>query len=177
MSAVAKVKESPMEFTHQTARLLHREHMAASDLLRRLEGLLSGHAPDTPADAAEPAVGNLLVDLAAALEGEIVHHFDFEEETLFPLLEEDGDGAICALLREEHGVIRPLLVQVAALARGARGEGFTPESWRALHRLGFELVERLGDHIEKEEMGLVPMIDALLGEDQDRELALAHAAA
>lgn len=166
-----------MEFTHHTARLLHREHMAARDLLRRLESLLSRHAPDAPADPAEPAVGTLLADLAAALEGEVVNHFDFEEEALFPLLEEDGSGAICALLGDDHVVIRPLLAQVAALARGARSQGFTPESWRGFHRLGFELVERLGDHIEKEEMGLVPMIDDLLDEARDRELALAHAEA
>jgi hemerythrin-like domain-containing protein len=161
---------------HQTARLLHDEHMAASGLLKRLEGLLATHAPTDPPDAADPAVNALLGDLAAALEGEIVRHFDFEEETLFPLLAAEGDGAVGELLGEEHVVIRPLMAEVAALARGARSDGFMPESWRTLHRLGNELVDRLGDHIQKEEMGLVRIVDELLGDEQDSELALAHAA-
>ena len=40
-----------------------------------------------------------------------------------------------------------------------------------------ELVERLVSHIQKETMALLPLLDDLLDEDTDRELAMAYASA
>ncbi len=44
-----------------------------------------------------------------------------------------------------------------------------------LKRGALELVERLVAHIQKETMALLPMLEDLLDEDSDRELAFAYA--
>lgn len=164
-----------MEFQRQTTRRLHNEHAAAAALLDRLEDLLARQGRGAPADAAEPGVGLLLGDLAVHLESESVRHFDFEEEHLFPRLRASGEGGIADLLDEEHRSIRPLAARLATLARGGRAEGFASESWAEFHRLGFELVETLGAHIQKEEMGLLPLLDDLLEDEADADLAASYA--
>jgi hemerythrin-like domain-containing protein len=164
-----------MELSRRTTRLLHDEHVAALALLDRLDGLLARHRPGTPADAADSGVGRLLGDLVVHLETESGRHFDFEEEHLFPRLREFGDGFIADLLGQEHTAIRPLAARLAALAREARGGAFSPESWAEFHRLGVELVERQMAHIQKEEMGLLPLLDDLLEEQADADLAATYA--
>ncbi len=164
-----------MELSRQTTRLLHNEHTAAVALLDRLEGLLARQRADAPADAADPGVGLLLGDLVVHLESESGRHFDFEEEHLFPRLREFGDGFIAELLGQEHSVIRPLAARLAVLAREARGGAFSAESWVEFHRLGAELVERQMAHIQKEEMGLLPLLDDLLEDETDADLAATYA--
>ena len=39
-----------------------------------------------------------------------------------------------------------------------------------------ELIERMVSHIDKETLALLPMVDDLLDEEADRELAFAYAA-
>jgi hemerythrin-like domain-containing protein len=163
-----------MELKRRTTRLLHDEHRAASALLERLDGLLERQPPDHAPDCAEPGVKRLLGDLASHLEGTIRRHFDFEEEHLFQLVRDAGAGAMADLLDEEHVVIRPLLQRVGSLAGAARDGGFGAEDWVRFHDLGLELVERLKAHIEKEEMGLEPLLDDLLEEAADADLAAAH---
>ena len=164
-----------MEFQRQTTRRLHDEHVAAAALLDRLEGLLARHGLGAPVDAADPGVGLLLGDLAVHLESESMRHFDFEEEHLFPRLRASGEGGIADLLDDEHSSIRPLAARLVTLAREGRAAGFAAESWSEFHRLGFELVERLGAHIEKEEMGLLPLLDDLLEDEADADLAASYA--
>jgi len=164
-----------MELSRQTTRLLHDEHAAAVALLDRLDALLARHRPGTPADAADPGVGLLLGDLVAHLETESGRHFDFEEAHLFPRLREFGDAFIADLLGQEHTAIRPLAARLAALAREGRAGAFSAESWAEFHRLGAELVERQMAHIQKEEMGLLPLLDDLLEEEADAELATIYA--
>ena len=48
--------------------------------------------------------------------------------------------------------------------------------WEALKRGVLELVERLVSHIQKEEMALLPLLDDLLDDETDRQLAFAYAA-
>ena len=68
-------------------------------------------------------------------------------------------------------MIEPLMQRIAELAREARANEFTAESWSEFVRLGGELLERLLAHIEKEEMGLLPELEDVLEADADAELA------
>lgn len=157
-------------FTRQTTRILHDEHMAVVNLLDRLDSVLRGTGTTAAPDSMDSTVGTLLGDLAVALEGEVAGHFAFEENDLFPLLADAGEGALGEALTEEHAVIVPVARRVAALARAARVDGFTDETWRAFRRLGAELVERLTDHARKEDMGFLPALEDVLDEEQDKVL-------
>lgn len=165
-----------MDFERETTRLLHDEHMAALALLARLQALLGRHGPGEPPDPGESEVSLLLGDLIATLETETVGHFRFEEESVFPRLAEAGDGTLGDMLNEEHEVILPLIHRLTGLAREARGSTFTAESWQTFHRLGGEFAQRLGDHIDKEEMGLLPLVEEVIDDEQDRDLAAQHPA-
>lgn len=160
-----------MQFESHISRRLHEEHDANLDLLARFEKLVA-RVPDQPppSDAWAP----LARALAAGLELEVARHFDFEEQELFPRLAAAGEAGICELLAEEHKTIRAVADTLPAQLRASLDAGFTPAGWRALRTAGLELAERLRGHIQKEEMGLLPAIDALLGDEIDRELAAAY---
>ncbi len=166
-----------MDFSRQVPRLLHEEHAATISLLDRLEGVLAKAGPKTPADTSDNDIHRLLGELAANLENETGRHFDFEEGHLFARLNEMGDGFIAELLTEEHNAIRPLADTLAAMARTARSDGFSVEAWRDFHQYGMELVERQVAHIQKEEMGLLPILEDLLDDDVDADLATEYAMA
>jgi len=51
-----------------------------------------------------------------------------------------------------------------------------PAAAAALKRLMLELVERQVAHIQKESMALLPVLDDLLDDETDRQLAFAYAA-
>ncbi len=57
------------------------------------------------------------------------------------------------------------------MARGTRDNTLDDETWSEFRRLGIELIERLVSHIQKEEMGLLPMIETLIDDEQDAELS------
>ena len=110
------------------------------------------------------------------LEHDIDRHFVFEEQELFPRLIEAGDGGIAGLLTEEHEAIRAVAAELLPLARAAPAAGLDVAGWEALKRGVLELVERLVSHIQKEEMALLPLLDDLLDDETDRQLAFAYAA-
>lgn len=165
-----------MEPTKQAMRMLHREHVTVIDLLRRLSQLLSQYDSSNPPAEDNTIAGDFLSQLRGALINEIERHFQFEEDALFPLLEEDGEEDLSDLLREDHIVLVPIIRAVAEAIAGAQTSGFSVANWAAFHPLAGELADRLTDHAEKEEMSLVPLLDDLLEDDQDAELAAAYAA-
>lgn len=154
-----------METNRQVSRLLDDEHRTLLELLGRLENAIVRHERQ-----ALPALARALLP---QLEREFGRHFDFEEHELFPLLAEAGDGAIAALLTEEHESIRAVAAELLPLARAAAEGG--PEAPELFRRLGLELVERQAAHIQKETMALLPLLDDLLDEETDRRLAFEHA--
>lgn len=164
-----------MDFARHVTRILHDEHMATVALLGRMQERIMALRQGSPPDAAEPEMNRLLRDVASAIDAEVKSHFSFEEEALFPRLEESGDGGIGELLTEEHRVALPIGEKLVALARAAREDGFSAESWAEFHRLTGEFVERMISHIQKEEMGLLPILDNIIDEDQDTELSTAYA--
>jgi len=154
----------------QVSRMLDDEHRASIALLGQVEQLLSRNA------RFDPAAAGLMRQLVRLLENDVDRHFDFEEQQLFPRMSEGGDGGMASLLQEEHGAIREVCAELLPLARQAAGGAIDDAGWSALRPLGLELVERQVAHIQKETMALLPLLDDLLDEEADRELAFAYTA-
>ena len=156
-----------MDLNTRIARQLHDEHVAVISLMDKLQEFVGKDQPDTT----DSQISNFLGDLKVVIEGEVTDHFKFEEDDLFPILNDEGDGDMSDLLSEEHDVILPLGLELAAAIEVVRSEGFTADSWQSFKQYGAEFSDRLRDHANKEEMGLVPLIDDLLEADVDANLA------
>jgi hemerythrin-like domain-containing protein len=155
-----------MTFAHRVTQMLHDEHMASVTMLNDLETLLATSGRTAP-DTSSATVAATLAGIAEAIEGEVTSHFAFEEEQLFTRLAEFGDAAIGEHLSEEHRAILPLGEGLAQMARSAMAAGFTPESWDGFRLGAAELIERMLDHIQKEEMALLPILDDVLDAETD----------
>jgi hemerythrin-like domain-containing protein len=160
-----------MQFEYQISRSIHDEHQNTITYLEKLETELLKHSHDKAPDLSEGDLGSIIWQLIPLVEEEIGVHFQFEEESIFPILDTAGDSGITFLLTEEHRTILPLGERLMELARGTRDNTLDHETWSELRRLGIELIERLVSHIQKEEMGLLPMIETLIDEEQDAELS------
>jgi len=86
-----------------------------------------------------------------------------------------GDGDMATLLVEEHDAIREVARELAPLTQAAAAGTLDAAGWRTLRSGALEMVERQVAHIQKETMALLPLLDDLLDEDDDRELAFAYA--
>lgn len=159
-----------MQFDTHTNRRLFEEHVAVIDLLARVEARLTGRAGAYPPAPGDDTWASLARTLVAAIEGEVARHFAFEEERLFPLLHDAGDGDLAMLLLEEHGTIRAVAEPVAALARRSIASPLAAADWQALRTHGLELCERLASHAQKEDLSLLPALEGLLDADADRAL-------
>lgn len=162
-----------MNGQRQVSRLLEDEHRANLDLLGRLEQRM----PRWPR-AAGPADGELqtmLGHLVRNLQHDTGRHFDFEEAELFTRMADSGDGDMAVLLREEHEAIRELAAELLPLAEAAVGGTLDAEGWQNLKRATLEMVERQVAHIQKEGMALLPLLDDLLDDETDQQLAFAYA--
>jgi hemerythrin-like domain-containing protein len=144
----------------QVCRRLHDEHVEVIALCGRLEASLAAGRRDAA----------LMRSAAAALTGEVERHFAFEEAELFPRLRAAGEADLVELLLEEHATVRDAAREFIA------GVADDPLAAR-LKPLGLEVAERLASHAQKEEMSLLPVLEDLLDEETDHELAAAYAAA
>lgn len=154
----------------QVSRILDEEHRNNIALLGKVEQALSR------ASRYDPGLAGLIGQFVGALENDIERHFRFEEEELFPRMTDAGDGGMAALLTEEHEAIREVAAELLPLATQAAAGAIDEAGWSALRRNALELVERQVSHIQKETMALLPLLDDLLEEADDRELAFAYAA-
>ena len=159
----------------QISHTLDTEHRSSLDLLGRVEQAFA-RAPRGGA-ARDPEFNKLAAAFGRLIEQDIARHFDFEERELFPLMAQAGEGDIAELLREEHDAIRAVAGEILPLARTAAAGTLDASGLDALKRLALEMVERQVAHIQKETMALLPLLDDLLDEDIDRELAFAYASA
>ncbi len=162
-----------MSFSRLVSQALDSEHRANLDLLGRVE--LAFARASRAGMARDADLGQLAGALARQIEEDVGRHFDFEERELFPLLADAGEGNIGALLAEEHEAIRAVAAELLPRARAAAAGTLDAVGWDALKRGALELVERQVTHIQKETMALLPMLDDLLDEDADRELAMIYA--
>jgi hemerythrin-like domain-containing protein len=130
----------------------------------------------TAASAASPEMTQLAAALARLLEQDIGRHFDFEERELFPRMDDAGEGDIASLLKEEHEAIRAVALEILPLVRQAAQGGLDIDGWRRLRPAAMEMIERQVAHIQKETMALLPLLEDLLDDETDRELAFDYAA-
>jgi hemerythrin-like domain-containing protein len=156
-------------FNNRVSQTLHDEHRATVALMERLEHLIARNARGLP-DTGDRTVAQLLAELSTAVEADVAHHFDFEEQRLFTFLEEFGDSAIGAHLTSEHQAMRPLGKRVATLAREAGARGFDGATWDEFRRLGQELCERMLMHVQKEEMALLPLLEESMDSETEARL-------
>ncbi len=163
-----------MDFSRQVSHALDDEHRANLELLGRVEQAFV-RAPRSGA-ARDPELARAARAFAGHLQEDIRRHFEFEERELFPRLAAAGEGDIAGLLEEEHDAIRAVAADVLPLALAAAAGTIADADFQTLKRATLELIERQVAHIQKETMGLLPMLDLLLDEDTDRDLALAYAA-
>lgn len=156
-------------FSKRVCQALHEEHRATIGLTERIAALLDRHRRGR-ADAGDDATRLLLREIPAAMDADVARHFDFEEAQLFTHLAVAGDGAIGAHLTDEHDVMRPLGRELAGLARAATAGGFDETGWQAFRRVGEELCGRLLEHVQKEEMVLLPLLEESLDSETDTRL-------
>jgi hemerythrin-like domain-containing protein len=163
--------ETTVTMSSQVSRMLDDEHAANVALLCQLQLATSRCA------SFDATHRPLMAQVVRLLEHEVGRHFGFEEEQLFPRLQESGDGGLALLLQEEHESIRAVGADLLPLARNAAGGTIDDAGWTRLRPLALELAERLTAHIDKETQALLPLVDDLLEEETDRELAFAYSAA
>jgi len=159
-----------MLYERAVSRTMHDEHETVRMALGKLEAVvLRPHRADVP-DQPDTLIARTLTEIKALLRNEVAAHFQFEEDELFPRLEADGEGGLVELLTHEHREITPLVDRLAALADKAPDGAFAQADWTAFKAVGQDVIVRLMDHIEKEEAGLVPLLDDLIDEETDAAL-------
>lgn len=157
-------------YLRQVSRALDEEHRATLDLLDRVE-----RAFPRPGESRAADLGGLVGAFCKHLQRELERHFEFEERELFPRLIDAGDGDMAALLLDEHHAVHTVAAELLPLGDAAAAGTLDDAGWAQLKRLTLEMIERLRAHIQKETMGLLPLVDDLLDEDADRDLAFAYA--
>ena len=147
-----------MNFKNRVCELLHQDHVATLALARRLEALVTrckGQAPElSHSDSMR-----ILSDVSGGVRNEIGRHFSFEELHVFPYLEEIGAPAMGMLLVAEHEILRPLGAELTMMAQHAQEKRLNAEEWSALCRVALEYGEGIRMHAEKEESGLLPLLE------------------
>lgn len=158
-------------FSTQTARMIDDDHRSNLELLGRVEKAVSRAAYTNEALVA------LLREFAHAMEHEIGRHFQFEEDYLFPRIADAGDGAIAALMLDEHAAIREVAAELLPLVNEVAAGQVDEEAWDRMRLGTLELIERQVFHIQKETMAVLPLLDDVLDPETDGELAMGYAAA
>jgi hemerythrin-like domain-containing protein len=162
-----------MSYRRQVSRTLDDEHRANLDLLGRVEQAFS-RAPRF-GNAGDGDLAQLAAALGRHVELDIGRHFEFEERELFPRMRDAGDGDMASLLMEEHDAIRAVAQELLPLAQAAAAGTLDEAGWSTLKRGALEMVERQVAHIQKETMALLPLLEDLLDDTDDRELSFAYA--
>lgn len=156
----------------QTGTLLHEDHVNTLAALENLEELLRKKSPKKVPEGSDPDLRAVLTEIRGVTCREVGRHFGFEEEHLFPVLTQAGQIGMVMLLKGEHEAILPVANALNTLANTLlEAWEVTPEQWQEFHALGSEMVERESFHIQKEEMGLLAAINALIDPDTDSRLA------
>jgi hemerythrin-like domain-containing protein len=163
-----------MTYLRQVSRVLDDEHRANLEVLARVEHAFS-RAPRAAGDVVDDELAQLAGAFGRYLERDIGRHFEFEENELFPRMHDAGDGDMATLLTEEHAAIRDVARELLPLAQSAAAGRLDAAGFKALRSGALEMVERQVAHIQKETMALLPLLDDLLDEADDRELAFAYA--
>ena len=163
-----------MEYMLNICNKLHDDHMITISLMERIETALPRIGRKSTPDMAEAALSSLLSDLQVAMQNEVTSHFAFEEENLFTRIEAMGETPMIDMLLGEHEIIRPMAAELMQAVKAARSDGFSADSWQAFYELGLDLAERETFHIQKEEMGILPLLEQIIDDDDDADLCRAY---
>ncbi len=148
---------------------LREEHRCTGLFVERLQAMLGRH-PSAPPDRADGLAAGVLRDLPSALGAELSRHFDFEEESLFPLLAAEGAPAIGQHLTEAHLQMRPLLARLLAVGATSLATGFDVARWSEFRIAAGDLCGQLLAHVEMEDMVLLPLLEENLDPVEDAAL-------
>lgn len=166
-----------MHFERQIAGLLHDEHVETIAVLEQFESVLHARRKESAPDVSnDPELAQIMRRLRNMAESDLPTHFAFEEVELFPRLAEFGDGAMGELLAEEHKALTATINGLAEIGTRALDHGMDAGDWETFKRLGNDFLETMTGHIQKEEMGLLAALEAMLDGDGDRQLAEAYMA-
>lgn len=160
-----------MARSSKLGQLLHEEHFHIVMLFCDLENRVGGTAGKKPLDPANDDDRGQLADLISALDG-VVRHNAFEEKELFPLLCTSGAADLAEMLVDEHMVMVPLVQRLRRLAGELLEGGVDAGKWRQFCQAASEFTAQILAHLQKEELGVVQVIDSLL--DHREADALAH---
>ncbi len=156
--------------------ILSQEHRAVLSILERLDRFLDDNPAKRPApDYQSSQTRAIFEDLSDTMEGEIKHHYTFEEENLFPRFSQAADPGISTMLQDEHETIRPIATRLAELSRDGLYGNLSEEAWKEFHSLAGEMIERETFHIQKEEMGFLPGLENMISEDESSQLERIYA--
>ena len=159
----------------EVGRMLHQEHLDTLAAMNMLEELIHGKFRDRPLDVSQETARQQLGKLIAAIDHDIDRHFRFEEQHLFPVLDQAGFGDMTAMLIQEHNAIRSFAERLRLIAARALEDAFDKATWREFRETGMDLVPSVMFHIQKEEMGVIRGLDVLLDAATDKELAEQYA--
>ena len=162
-----------MSAAKQLSHTLDTEHRSSLALLGHVEAAFARLS--RKGGARDPDFIQLAAGFARLIEQDLARHFDFEERELFPRMAQAGEADIAQMLQEEHDTIRAVAAEILPLVHAAAAATLDDAGFDALKRGALEMVERQVAHIQKETMALLPLLDDLLDDAADRELAFAYA--
>jgi hemerythrin-like domain-containing protein len=164
-----------MDHERQIARLLHEEHVNTLAVLDRFETALRANRKAPPAvPSGDPDFSRALREMRGLVTDEVGRHFDFEEQELFPRLAQFGDAAMGELLSEEHRTLLDAGGRLATDCDDLLDGAFDAAAWKRFQRDAMVFVETMTGHIQKEEMGLLMALEAMLDPETDQELTMAY---
>lgn len=149
--------------------LLHREHVHTLSVLDYMETRLAD-ARSRPFDVNDLRDRACLDALMAMIDHDILKHYRFEEEVLFPRMDDVGLGSITGMLLQEHDAVRSMTDALQSLTGHAIEHGFSATAWQQFRDGVMDLIHSVGFHIQKEEMGVIRPMAIAFGDEVDREL-------
>lgn len=155
--------------------MLHAEHLHTLTIANALEQRI-GNKRSPPLDPKQPEDARFIDDLIAAIDNDIHRHFRFEEEVLFPMVNEAGLAEVTAMLIEEHVTIWSMADELRSLAEAARHGRLDAPQWSSFRDVAMDFVNAEMFHIQKEEMSILRGLSMTIGDNASRELAARYAA-
>jgi hemerythrin-like domain-containing protein len=155
--------------------MLHAEHLHTLTIANALEERIEDKRK-RPLDPAQPEDARFIDELIAAIDNDIHRHFRFEEEVLFPVVNEAGLTELTAMLVEEHVTIWSMAYELRSLAEAARAGRLDAPQWSSFRDVAMDFVNAEMFHIQKEEMSILRGLSLTIGDSKSRELAARYAA-
>jgi hemerythrin-like domain-containing protein len=155
----------------ELGKVLHEEHFRILVAVCGLESRVNGQLADQPLDPRKDDDARQLHDLVAALDNVRRHH-QFEENVIFPLMRDRGEGDLARVLTADHGSIEPMAAGLRAIAKEILDDGTSMDRWTAFRAAAHALIAEVMRHLQKEEQDIVQRLAHYLDAETDRWLAV-----